>query len=284
MRRTRSALSTSRTGETCTTVGQIVAGKFGVVGLDGRFRELAEGAVDGCGGASTTLIGARVFEARRPADVRTVVNGVAGKGLRGVTIITATGNTTAKPGRGGSFLAVVSGYPDQTALEVSLRFAGGRVERHSLGSNPNLFVGAGEAWETFPFVEEGSPKHCLSFEGIRQPIAQGPSECATPAELRKPDGYSLAIRRIDSSYRGWGKHPPVTGVWGQAGAGAVRVEVITPKGTVKGHFVPPKRNFVFVFPPSVDPKTISVRITFRDGRVVTAAHDSNTVTPPKGGA
>ncbi|MCW2990811.1 MAG: hypothetical protein JWM73_1405, partial [Solirubrobacterales bacterium] len=59
-------LSRSETGLVCSTVGQVVGERFGLVGLDGRFRVYEPGVVDGCGAEqenATTLLGARVFDA-----------------------------------------------------------------------------------------------------------------------------------------------------------------------------------------------------------------------------
>ena len=71
----------SKTGFTCTTVGQVRDGVFGLTGLDGVFRRLPGRALgrlrprrdaDGC----------RVAAADRVQDVRTIVYGAAGEGLR----------------------------------------------------------------------------------------------------------------------------------------------------------------------------------------------------------
>lgn len=273
----------SKTGLSCTTVGQEVGGEFGLVGLDGRFRKLADGVVDACGAASTTLVGARVFDAPRPGDVRTVVNGVAGPQLRAVTITSATGNRRIRPGAGGTFLYVQRGYPEANAVGVRLRFADGHVESHALGVGNGTSVGAGEAWRPFPFVDGSEPdKRCLSFDSVRPPIAQSPAACTSRAELRKPAGYFVAIRRIDASSRRWAGHAPVTAVWGDATRGVKRVEVITPRQTIRARIVPHQLVFVVVLPGYVDPASVKVRVTLRDGRVLTHTRDANTVPPPKG--
>ena len=58
-----------KTGFTCTTVGQVKDGVFGLSGLDGVFRRLAGELSDACGQGGT-LTGARVLVANRVRDVR----------------------------------------------------------------------------------------------------------------------------------------------------------------------------------------------------------------------
>jgi hypothetical protein len=165
---------------------------------------------------------------------------------------------------------------------VRLRFAGGRVEEHSLGVGNTTSVGAGEAWRPFPFVEAGHPGVCLSFNSVRPPIAQGPAICASRAENRKPEGYWFAIRRVDrSSPRAW-RHGPVTAAWGGVGSGVKRVDVITPTGIVSAKIVPRQRVFVVVFPASVDPDSLAVRVTLRGGRERTRSGNTHLIAPPKG--
>ena len=81
-------ISRTRAGETCTAVGQVLGGQFGIVGLDHVFRALPLGGVDACGVQSPNgplLAGARVFLGDASTEARTVVNGIAGAGARSVT-------------------------------------------------------------------------------------------------------------------------------------------------------------------------------------------------------
>lgn len=82
-------ISRSSTGLVCTTAGQVKAGEFGLVGLDGTFRAVPEANADACG--SGVLLGTRVFAAEDRRDVRTVVNGYAGDGVTRVTIAVGDG-------------------------------------------------------------------------------------------------------------------------------------------------------------------------------------------------
>jgi hypothetical protein len=61
-----------------------------------------------------------------------------------------------------------------------------------------------------------------------------------------------------------------------------RVEVITPRQTIRARIVPHQLVFVVVLPGYVDPASVKVRVTLRDGRVLTHTRDANTVPPPKG--
>ena len=72
--------SRSRTGAVCTTVGQVLDGELGLLGLDRRFRALPAGAADTCSTPQrrgATLAGARAFRGGGKLTALTVVNGVA---------------------------------------------------------------------------------------------------------------------------------------------------------------------------------------------------------------
>ena len=106
-------LSRTAAGETCTAVGQVLGGKFGIVGLDHVFRALPLGGVDACGVSTPggpLLAGARVFVGADSSEARTVVNGVAGPGVRSVTVDGPGGPRRLQLGPQGSFLTVYPGY------------------------------------------------------------------------------------------------------------------------------------------------------------------------------
>ena len=125
-----------KTGFTCTTVGQVRDGVFGITGLDGVFRRLPGELSDACGQGGT-LTGARVAAADRVEDVRTIVYGAAGEGLRAATLKTARGERPLTVGPDGTFVAVLRGYPEDSAVGVTLRFADGHNERHNFGASPD---------------------------------------------------------------------------------------------------------------------------------------------------
>ncbi len=275
-------VSRSKTGLVCTTVGQDVDGDFGIVGLDNRFRPLAEGAVDACGAGSATLVGARVFDARKRENVRSVVYGVAGPALRAASVETADGTRRLDVGEGGTFLAAYTNYPEQIGLSVQLEFDGGRREAHPLGTSRFLSVGAGAAWRTFPFREAGSTERCVSFSSARfgADAVSSPAACGTQAETRKPAGYFFDIARVDSSYPGWRGAQPVTAVWGRVEPGVERVDVVSPDGTDRVKLV--RGSFVVVLPESVKPGAVRVRLTFDNGQQRTVAGPANLTPPPPG--
>ena len=144
----------SKTGFTCTTVGQVRDGVFGITGLDGVFRRLPGELSDACGQGGT-LTGARVAAADRVEDVRTIVYGAAGERLRTATLQTARGERPLTVGPGGTFVAVLRGYPEDSAVGVTLRFADGHNERHNFGASPDTLLDpdGGQAWtiERFTF-------------------------------------------------------------------------------------------------------------------------------------
>ena len=114
-------LSRTRAGETCSAVGQIVNGQFGIVGLDDVFRALPLGGVDACGFQSTAgpvLAGARVFSGSSSAQARTVVNGVAGAGTRSVTAYGPDGARPLRLGPDGSFITVYRGYAEEVRPRI----------------------------------------------------------------------------------------------------------------------------------------------------------------------
>jgi hypothetical protein len=120
-------LSRTSAGETCTAVGQVLNGQFGIVGLDHVFRALPLGGVDACGFQSATgpvLAGARVFSGSSSMEARTVVNGVAGAGARSVTAYGPEGARALRLGPDGSFITVYRGYLDEvppTGFAIPLR-------------------------------------------------------------------------------------------------------------------------------------------------------------------
>jgi hypothetical protein len=281
----------SRTGLVCGTVGQArPGGPFGLVGLDGRFRTLASSAVDGCG--QLPLIGARVFDARRARDVRTVVNGVAGARLRKVEVTVAGRQRSLKVGSGGTFVLALRGYPEDTGIEVRLTFAGGRTAEHSFGRSPFVVPDpAGDpAWKLISFVSDGDPRQCTSFTTARETqrrLASSPAACGLLGDPRRERGYYFAVRRIEptggrpySEERGhWVGHPPRTAVWGEAGENVKRVEVIGPGGKRRLRFAP-SRSFLALYPPNVNPRSLRVRVTLRDGSVHTHRGDTHLERHP----
>lgn len=271
----------SKTGLTCTTVGQEVGGEFGVVGLDGRFRKLADGVVDACGAAGTTLVGARVFDASATADIRTVVNGVAGDGLRAATL-SADGRDRRLPiGTGGSFIVALAGRPEDAAVAITLRFADGHVERHDLGASPYITrdpAGAG-AWK----LENTRIKHdnCVALAAARTtdraPLSR--AACGDIDYPRQAHGYYLAFEQVNRSTVPTWTLPERTIVYGQAARPVVRIQVLGPGRALRTVPIAPNKGFLAVYPPNVSPRALSVRITFDDGSVKTVRRNTNLTRP-----
>jgi len=279
-------LARSSTGLLCSTVGQLVGGRFGLVGLDGRFRAYAPRIVDSCGeqqrGARASLIGARVFDADDPRDVRTVVNGVAGRALRAVAVEVRGRRRPVPVGSGGAFLTVLSGYPEDSGVEVELRFAGGRVEVHPLGIAPAVVADpeGGRAWRVSvsTFQESADRDRCVQFEPARpgRPRALSPAVCGRTRRGVPASGAYFAVRRIapgSGSWReqfhgagDWGRHPARTAVWGGFADDVRRIEVSGPGGLRVVPALTDRHVFLAVLPGSVDPRALVVRVVRRDGR------------------
>ncbi|MGX6449647.1 hypothetical protein ACVU7I_16530, partial [Patulibacter sp. S7RM1-6] len=288
----------SDTGYLCSTVGQVQDGDFGIVGLDRRFRPLAEGIADSCGQeqrGAASLVGARVLDGRTPRDVRTVVNGVAGRGLRRVDVVTAGGTTTAAIDAGtGAFAAVLRGYPEDLGLRVRLRFADGRTQREDLGWDPWLVLDpeGGRAWRATSFMTSGDARDCVRFSWARpaRDAPRGPDACgAIRGANDHPRGVFFAVRRLaghrevkePSGMRSsWHGAPARTVVWGGFGEDVRRVTVVDDAGRRHDGRRGTGTTILAVLPGSVDPRDVRVRVEFRDGRTRTYRGDTNLAERP----
>lgn len=268
VRRTQSA-----TGLTCSSVGQLVGGAFGIVGLDGRFRVLPERIVDGCGApvrGRATLLGVRVFDADLQADVRTVLSGVAGPGLRTVTVRASGRSEDVAVGEGGIFMTALRGYPEDSAPTVELRFSDGSTQRRRFGAEPGIVRDplGGPALQAELNRFSGIPRRCVRVFGARvgPDAPSGPNACVLP----RRDAAFLAARRLGPGDRGdlgegwdWKRGPRRTLAWGWTrrparvlllGAGPPRQLPQDADGT-----------FVAILPVETDPRALSIRVEPRDG-------------------
>ncbi len=298
---------TARTsdGLVCTTAGQVVGGDFGIVGLDGRFRALAEGVVDGCGrqrAGASAVVGARVFDARSRAQVRTVVDGVGGTDLRRAELTVRGRHRTLAVGRNGAFVRVLAGYPEDLGLELRLRFASGRVERHALGLDRFVVLDPldGPAWRALASgfgAAPGKPQYpgtCVSFGPARaEPHAPvSPSACGElDGTVRKPRGWFLAVRRLAPERCGtarvrlgagrWCRGPARTAVWGLTGRDVRRVVV---RGWAGGEVVAGRvaaNGTTLAVLPATDPARLTVLVELTDGRRIALHGDSHLIDPPR---
>jgi hypothetical protein len=304
-------IARSQTGLTCGTVGQIVDGEFGIVGLDRRFRALPEANADACSVPGTdglTLLGLRVFDADEPADVRTVLDGLADPPLRRVQVSLAGGSPrTVAHDSSGAFLLALRGYPEDLQPVVTVTFKNGRTKRVALATSDNVVPDplGGGAWRT----EVGgfgcparagraprtcNPPECVTFSSARQ----GPDSASSPGLCGKSDNRrgrpSRALfygarrlsgdrRLMRSPFSGrWNGHAPRTALWGLVPPELVAsIEVTGPGGLRRVARPALNRAFLVVLDPKVDPKSLRVAIHYRDGRVVRTGPDHHLVPTPK---
>ncbi|EHN12048.1 hypothetical protein PAI11_10470 [Patulibacter medicamentivorans] len=298
-------IARSETGYTCSTVGQVRDGRFGLVGMDGRFRTMAEGVTDACGeeqrGARATLVGARVLAARRPRDVRTVVSGVAGGRLRRVEVASVGGRRRLPVAGGGAFLAVYAGYPENLGLVVTMTFAGGhrQVERLGADSRVVLDPSGGNAWTSDGSgTTSGDARTCTDFTWARQqadaplsPRACGLLRQGGKAEKYRQFGFFFAVRRLSAAERPIGRGPGSnrrrwprglvrTAVWGVAGHDVRSVSVLGAPGGPRRALQRYGGIILAVLPASVPPRQLRIRLRMRDGSVRTFRGDANLVRRP----
>ena len=295
-----------KTGQVCGTTGQVVNGRLGIVGLDGRFRVHAPGVVDSCGVAragQTALVGTRVFDAPQPRDVRTVLNGIGGAGLRSVVVETAGARRPLAIGAGGTFVAAYRGYPEDVGLVVDLRYADGRREHHGFGISRSLFpdpLGA-PAWAISAGNVSGYEKRneCVAFYPARDregpPPVLSPPACGydpldTNGPSGNPDDVFFAVRRLsrvtfdprrDFSGR-WRPSVARTAVWGAAGRDVRRITVVgAPGGPRSVRPTPGGHLFLVAFPATVAPRALRVRVQYTDGTRRTFRGDTHLVSPKR---
>lgn len=236
-------ISRSRTGATCTAVGQVVRGRLGVIGLDGVFRPLELGGVDACGVrglAGPVLAGAREFIGRTEAQARTVVNGVAGAGARSVTVYGPGGVRRLRLGPDGSFITVYRGYVEDVRPRVVAVEANGRADTIALARTTTPQIAdpdGGAPWEVTggADLEPRAPvdEQCVQVTEAhrppepgagRRPIGQGgpfggqlfgpftPQICGRLAT----QPLFVAMQRFDPDRGSWGDVPARTILYGAA--------------------------------------------------------------------
>lgn len=291
-------LSRTAAGETCTAVGQVLAGQFGIVGLDHVFRALPLGGVDACGIEAPdgpVLAGARVFVGTSSQDARTVVNGVAGAGARSVTVYGPEGARSLRLGPQGSFITVYPGYVEEVRPRVVV------VTRD--GASHTIAFAQSSAFEVAD-PDGGSPWE-VSGEADLGPGAYADEDCAQASQQlgrSDPSRFEasltpqvcgrlgqqplfVSMRRFvpSSGIRTgfpWGNNPARTLVYGAAaprvaslslsGAGAPRELPIDPHGGV----------FIAVLDGHVDPRSLTLTARLRDGSVLTYRRSSGLLEPP----
>jgi len=289
----------SQTGLICSTVGQVVGGRLGVIGFDGRFRDLPVGVLDGCGQEqhdAAALIGARVFDARRRADVRTVLYGVAGDRLRAATVVTLGRRRALPIGPGGSFVTALTGYPEDVALRVELRFADGSRQVKAMGTDPSVAPdpGGGPAWRISGGIVDSYDGLCISFAQAR-PSLRSPTSIPACGRTKGPrdgtqlDPYFFAIRRLRPHGHGrvgqmpwnWRGFPARTAVWGSVDPDRVRRVVVHAPGGARVVRRAIGGSFLALYGPGVEPGQVSVELVLRDGRQLRFTKSTGLITPRK---
>lgn len=277
-------LTRSQTGLTCTLVGQVRDGIFGLVGEDGVFRAVPTAVSDACSGG--LLVGSRIVAADRPREVRTIVYGVTGDQTRRVTLVTTTGRRTLPLGARGTFVAALRGSPEDTGAQVEVTDAAGRRTLHSLGARPGIVpdVGGAPAWKLDRYVL-GTRQYCAHLSDARYP-ASGPtgtdpgggraSAPTTCIDRRASFSWAASAVRLRPGQHGrpgfdpWSyrRDSARTVVLGVARAPRTVVRV-----TVRGAGAPktvepaPNGTFALLLPASVDPAGLRFDVRLRGGRI-----------------
>ncbi len=282
-------LSRTSTGETCTAVGQVFDGRFGIVGLDRVFRALPLGSVDSCGidgGDGPVLVGAKGFVGDTPRQTRTVLSGIAGAGARSVTAYATGAPRRLRLGPEGSFMTVYSGEPEAVRPRVSIVMRDGRTHTIALEQSgafeaPDPEGGGAWAASTEPDLEANAFPDEDCVQVTREPSQSEPSHVTlslTPEICGRLSTSPLFVqmRRFvpgeDSAPFPWGDSQSRTIVYGIAaprvasieltGAGAARTLAIDRQGGA----------FMAVLDGHVDPRSLTLTATLHGGAVLAYRH------------
>jgi hypothetical protein len=268
-------IARSKTGFTCTTVGQVHDRVFGLVGLDGVFRRLPGELSDACGQGGA-LVGARIVDGK---PVRTIVYGAAGDRLRRATLLTAKGERDLKLGAHGTFVAALAGYPEDHAAGVRLTFPG-HTEEHDFGVATDTVVDpeGGQAWQVGAF-KMGTRYRCAHVHLARGNDTAAPITPTACLGLRLTNRAWVAdARTFKPGERGvpgfdrwsWSRSPARTVVWG-VGRISKTVESVTllGAGSPRRLTVSKQGAFAMVLPAGVDPAKLRLRVRLATGETQT---------------
>jgi hypothetical protein len=279
-------LSRTSGGETCATVGQVLGGRLGIVGLDHVFRALPLDAVDSCGfdaPDAPVLIGAQTFVGRTSSQAVTVVSGVAGSGARAVTVQTEAGTRHLRVGPLGSFITVYSGEAEQVRPTVTILDSQGHSRTAALEQSPAFSVpdpagGAGWAVSTEPDLQgSASPdESCVQVARENSQSEPGHELLALTPEICGHLGdrpLFVQMRRFVPGERSspypWGDEPSRTVVYGVATPRVQSLELSSGAGVSS---VPIDRHggaFAAVLDGHVDPRSLTLKAQLADGSTVT---------------
>ncbi len=289
-------LSRTAAGETCTAVGEIVAGHLGIVGLDHVFRALPLGGVDACGIASPhgpLLAGARVFVGATPAQARTVVNGVAGPGARSVTALGPGGPRTLRLGPDGSFITVYRGYVEEVRPSIVVVDRSGQRHTISFAASSAFEVAdpaGGSPWEANggADLQAGAYPEENCAQVVEQVGRTDPSReeaAMTPTVCGRLGIHPLfvSMRRFvpgEGSRTGtpWGNNPSRTLVYGVASP-RVALLTLTGAGPTRTLAIDPHNGlFLAVLDGHIDPRTLTLTAHLRGGGLHTYTHSTNLLS------
>jgi hypothetical protein len=287
-------ISRTEDGQTCTAVGQVLDGRFGIVGLDHVFRELPLGGVDACGVASAdgpTLAGAHEFIGRTAGEYRTVVSGLAGPSARSVTAYAAgSGARHLRLGADGSFITVYAGEAEQVRPRVVVEGAGGHSHTLAFEQSDAFEVPdtqGGKSWTVSAEadLEPGASADEDCVQASRQPSQTESSHVGlplTPSVCGRLAGHPVIalMRRFvpgeDRPPFPWNDSPSRTLVYGIA---APRVKSLVLSGAGARRSVRIDRHggaFLAVLDGHVDPRGLTLAVRLRDGATL-ALHRSTAL-------
>jgi hypothetical protein len=267
-------IARGKTGFTCTTVGQVHDRVFGLVGLDGVFRRLPGELSDSCGQGGA-LVGTRIVDGK---PVRTIVYGAAGDRVQRATLLTADGERDLKLGEDGTFVAALTGYPEDHAAGIRLTYPD-RKEEHSFGAATDTVVDpeGGQAWQVGAF-KMGTRYRCAHVHLARN--ASGAPITPTACLGLKLTGRAWVAdaRTFNPGQRGlpgfdrwsWRRFPARTVVWG-VGRISKSVESVTllGAGSPRRLSVSAQGAFAIVLPATTDPATLRLEVRLSTGETQT---------------
>jgi hypothetical protein len=286
-------ISRTGAGETCTAVGQVLGGQFGIVGLDHVFRALPLGGVDACGVQSPDgplLAGARVFLGDASTEARTVVNGLAGAGARSVVAYGPEGARKLPLGPDGSFLTVYRGYVDGVRPRIVVVTASGHSHTIAFASSVAFELAdpdGGTPWQASgnPALSPGAypDENCAQVSqelGRSTPNREGASLTPVVCGRLGQQPLFVLMRRFvpgsgeDTGYP-WANKPARTLVYG---AVSRRVASLTLSGAGAPRSVPIDAHggvFLAVLDGHVNPHALTLTARLRDGRSVSYTRSTN---------
>jgi hypothetical protein len=268
-------IARSKTGFTCTTVGQVHDGVFGLVGLDGVFRRLPGELSDSCGQGGA-LVGTRVVDGD---PVRTIVYGAAGDRLRKVTLLTARGERDLRLGADGTFVAALTGYPEDSAAGVRLTYPDHK-EEHSFGTATDTVTDpdGGQAWQVGAF-KMGTRYRCAHVSlarGDRNHAPVTPTACLGVRLTNR--AWVADARTLRAGQQGapgfdrwsWARYPARTVVWG-VGRISKTIESVTllGAGSPRRLTVSGQGAFAAVLPASTDLAKLRLQVRLATGETQT---------------